>query len=157
MPLGDSYSERHFVEELGLAFARVGQPRMMGRMLAWLLICEPPEQSAAQLVDALSASKATVSTVSRDLIAMGVLERVALQGDRKTYFRVKAGASPALVHSKLDALFHFAGALCRALEHMEQHAPERAERLREMHDLYVFLEEEIPALMKRWQQRRSRS
>lgn len=155
MPLGDSYGERHFVEELGLAFARIGQPRMMGRMLAWLLVCEPPEQSAAQLVDALDASKATVSTTTRDLIAMGLLERMAHPGDRKTYFQVRADASPALVRSKLDALFHFAEALCRALEHMEEHAPERADRLREVHDLYAFLETEIPALIVRWERQRS--
>ena len=30
MPLGDRYDERHFIEELGLLFAAIGTPRMMG-------------------------------------------------------------------------------------------------------------------------------
>ena len=62
MPLGETYTDEHFVEELGLLFAELGQPRMMGRMLAWLLICEPPDQSSSDLVGALGASKATIST-----------------------------------------------------------------------------------------------
>ncbi len=154
MPLGSTYTTDHFVEELGLLFADLGQPRMMGRMLAWLLICDPPDQSSGELVQALQASKATVSTMSRALIGMGLVERVARPGDRRTYFRVKPGASPMLVQSKLDAVFRFAAALCRALEHAEDHAPDQAERLREMHDLYAFLETEIPALLERWERKR---
>ncbi len=155
MPLGEQYTDRHFVEELGLLFGELGQPRMMGRMLAWLLVCEPPDQSSSQLVEALDASKATVSTMSRALIDMGLVERVARAGDRRTFFRVKPGASPMLIRSKLDAVFLFAAALCRALEHVERHAPERADRLREVHDLYAFLETEIPALLARWEQTRN--
>jgi DNA-binding transcriptional regulator GbsR (MarR family) len=157
MPLGVPYDERHFVEELGLAFAADGQPRMMGRMLAWLLVCQPPEQSAGQLVEALKVSKATVSTTSRDLIALGLIERVARPGDRKTYFEVKPEASLAMIRGRFDALSNFAAALCRALEHLEAQAPDRADRLREVHDLYAFLERELPLLLQRWEQTRSPS
>ena len=154
MPLGETYTDEHFVEELGLLFAELGQPRMMGRMLAWLLICEPPDQSSSDLVGALGASKATISTMSRALIGQGLVERVARPGDRRTYFCVKPGASPLLVQSKLDAVHRFATALCRALEHREQRPPDRDDRLREIHDLYAFLETEIPALIERWERQR---
>jgi DNA-binding transcriptional regulator GbsR (MarR family) len=154
MPLGSSYSEAHFVEELGLLFAGAGKPRMMGRMMAWLLVCEPPWQSADQLVKALRASKASVSTVSRDLIELGMVERVARPGDRKTYYRVRADGFSRLAERDLSSISHFSAALCRAMEHMEEHAPERTERLREVHDFYEFLEAEIPALLERWERQR---
>lgn len=154
MPLGDRYDERHFVEELGLLFAAIGKPRMMGRMLAHLLVCDPPWQSASQLVAALQASKATVSTMSRDLIELGLAERVARPGDRKTHYRVCSDSFSLLVRHDLDALSQFSSALCRALEHMEEHAPGRTARLREVHQLYAFLEDELPALLERWEQRK---
>jgi DNA-binding transcriptional regulator GbsR (MarR family) len=147
---GTDYDERHFVEELGLLFSSSGKPRMMGRMMAWLLVCDPPWQSAGQLVEALQASKATVSTTSRDLIEQGMVERVARPGDRKTYYRARPGGFARLAERELDAVSGFSAALCRALEHMEEHAPERTERLAEVHDLYRFLEREIPALLTRW-------
>jgi DNA-binding transcriptional regulator GbsR (MarR family) len=154
MPLGEAYDERHFVEEFGLLFAAAGKPRMMGRMMAHLLVCDPPVQSAGQLVEALQASKATVSTLTRDLIAMGMVERAALPGDRKTYYRTRLGGFSALAERDLGAISHFSAALCRAVEHMGEHAPERTARLREVHEFYEFLEAEIPALLARWQQRK---
>jgi DNA-binding transcriptional regulator GbsR (MarR family) len=149
MPLGDRYSQQHFVEELGLAFTAAGKPRMMGRMLAFLLICEPHQQSAGQLVKALQASKATVSTVSRDLVELGLVERIGRRGDRKTYYQ----ALSALAERDLQRLSQFSQALRRALEHMEEHAPGRTERLREAQAFHTFLEAEIPKLIQRWQQR----
>lgn len=154
MPLGDAYDERHFVEELGLLFAAAGKPRMMGRMMAHMLVCDPPAQSAAQLVGALRASKATVSTLTRDLIDLGMVERAAMPGDRKTYYRARSGGFSKLAERDLGAISQFSTALCRAVEHMEEHAPERTGRLREVHDFCEFLEDEIPALLARWQQRR---
>ena len=39
-----------FVEELGVLLEmQVAAPRMVGRALGWLLVCDPPEQSAAEL------------------------------------------------------------------------------------------------------------
>ncbi len=154
MPLGDTYSEAHFVEELGLLFGDVGKPRMMGRMMAWLLVCDPPWQSAGQLVQALQASKATVSTLSRDLIELGMVERVARRGDRKTYYRVRAEGFARLAERDLASISQFSAALCRAMEHMEERAPDRTERLREVHAFYEFLEAEVPALLERWERRR---
>ena len=38
-----------FVEEMGQYLTSVGMTPMAGRMLAWLLICDPAEQTAADL------------------------------------------------------------------------------------------------------------
>ena len=45
--------EKRLVEEFGIAFEQTRFPRMAGRIVGWLLISDPPYQSAEQLVDAL--------------------------------------------------------------------------------------------------------
>ena len=39
------YEEKHFVEDISLYFEQMGLPRMAGRVLGVLLICDPPAQS----------------------------------------------------------------------------------------------------------------
>ena len=39
--------ESRFVEEMGQMLASYGMTPMAGRMWGWLLVCEPPEQTAA--------------------------------------------------------------------------------------------------------------
>ena len=59
--------ESAFVEEMGQALATYGMTPMAGRMWGWLLICEPPEQTAADLAEALQASRGAISGTARML------------------------------------------------------------------------------------------
>jgi biotin operon repressor len=59
----------------------------MGRVYGWLLICDPPQQSLTQLADALSVSKASVSTVARQLQEAGMVERLP-SPNRQHLYRV---------------------------------------------------------------------
>ena len=38
--------EKNFIEETGIVFEQTGLTRMSGRMFGWLLISDPPYQSA---------------------------------------------------------------------------------------------------------------
>lgn len=69
-----------------------GTQRMVGRALGWLLVCEPPEQSAAELAQRLLASKGSISTATRVLLRMGFIERVRLRGERFDRFRARPEA-----------------------------------------------------------------
>src|SRR5664279_4454843 len=60
-----SEGESRFVEEMGQILASYGMTPMAGRMWGWLLICEPPEQTAAELADALHASRGAISGTAR--------------------------------------------------------------------------------------------
>lgn len=59
------YEEMHFVEDISLYFEQMGLPRMAGRVLGVLLICDPPAQSLTDLCERLQASKSSVSTTTR--------------------------------------------------------------------------------------------
>jgi DNA-binding transcriptional regulator GbsR (MarR family) len=42
-----------WVEETALLFEGLGLPRMAGRVLAWLLVADPPEQTLKEMGEAL--------------------------------------------------------------------------------------------------------
>src|SRR5580693_10368182 len=80
--MNQAIAER-FIESLGMQLElEAGAPRMVGRVLGWLLVCDPPEQSAAELAERLQASKGSISTATRLLLRMGMIERVRLRGER---------------------------------------------------------------------------
>jgi len=157
LPDGDTLrqEERHFVEDFSLYFEDMGYPRMAGRILGWLLICTPPVQSAGELVEALQASKGSLSTMTRLLIQVGLIERAGLPGRRRDYFRIKPGAWPQLIRSQMQSMTGLHQMVERGLAMMAGRGPEVADRLQEAHDLYAFLERELPALLKRWESERS--
>jgi hypothetical protein len=62
-------------EELGLMLADAGLPEIAGRVLGWLLACDPPEQSLEQLRVASKASRASISNMTRLLLHFGFIER----------------------------------------------------------------------------------
>ncbi len=146
--------ERHLIEDVGLFFEQMGYPRMAGRILGWLLICEPPQQSMDQLAEVLQASKGSLSTMTRLLIQIGLVERVALPGERRDYFRLKSGAWPQLIKVQMQVMTGLHEIVERGLVLLKDRGPEVQQRLREAHDLYAFLERELPALLARWEQER---
>ena len=150
---GQKVKERNFVEEVGIAFEQTGLPRMAGRVFGWLLISDPPHQSTGQLVEALMASKGSISSMTRLLIQIGLIERTSLPGVRHDYFRIKPGASHQLLKNSLDQTTAFRQLLERGLELLEGKAHTNRQSLGEMHDLYAFLEQEFPALLEHWEQK----
>ncbi len=58
--------------------AAVHVTRMAGRMLGWLLICDPPHQSMNAIADVLQASKGSISTMTRLLIQLDLIERTGI-------------------------------------------------------------------------------
>jgi DNA-binding transcriptional regulator GbsR (MarR family) len=147
--------ERHFVEDVALFFEEMGFPRMAGRILGWLLICDPPEQSAGQLAGVLQASKGSLSTMTRLLIQIGLVERVGLPGERRDHFRIRPGAWPQLLRVQTQVMTGLHQVVERGLGMLADEDPERRRRLEEAHDLYAFLERELPRLLQQWEQERA--
>ena len=146
--------EKRFVEEVGIVFEQTGLPRMAGRILGWLLISDPPHQSMDQLTKTLMASKGSISTVTRLLIQIGLIERLSLPGVRHDYFRIKPSASHQLLKDSLVQTTTFRQLMERGLELTEGKAHVNRQWLEEMRNMYAFFEREFPALVERWEQER---
>lgn len=119
-----------FVERMGQLFEQDGLPRIAGRILGHLLLQTEP-QSLDALASALQVSKASVSTDTRRLEALGVLERVTLPGDRRDYYVVSEGMPDRVLELKLAHLRSTLEVLGQGLQTqaaMEERVRRRMER-----------------------------
>lgn len=147
--------KKYFAEEVGLVFEGWGLPRMAGRLLGWLLVCEPPHQSMHELVDALSASKASISNTTRMLIEIGLIERISLPEYRYDHYRIRADAWYQMAKRRTEQLTFIRQLAERGLALLKDEDPSLSCRLQDMRDLYVFFEQEFPGILERWKQRKS--
>ena len=128
-------------------------PRMVARLLGYMLICDPPTQSTADLERALGVSRASISIATRLLQASGLLRRAAEPGARGYRFEI----DPAFFSEQLNAANAF-GNLRRVLQHGVELAggedDPRAARLKAARDFYAFVERAVPEVIERFQAER---
>ncbi len=141
--------EHHFVEEMGLLFSESGLAPMLGRIIGHLLICDPPEQSSQDLCDALEASKGAISTTTRQLSQMGVIDKVRRKGQRSTFFRIRTNAWADLMRAELARLRLMRELAERGLDLLARQ-PQRVDRLQSFHEFYCHVERQLPAMLDRW-------
>ena len=147
--------ESAFVEEMGQVLGSYGMTPMAGRMWGWLLICDPPEQTATDLAEALHASRGAISGTARILSTAGFIRRTTRPGDRREYFSAPPEAldqfmgSAGLVYRQIREL------MARGLAAIADRPPEARARVQELHDVMAFIETEVPALLERYQQDRA--
>ncbi len=146
-------SEKGFVEQFGIAFEQTGLPRMSGRILGWLVIANPPHQSADELAEGLVASKGSISSSTRLLIQLGLVERLSLPGVRRDYFRLRPDAWKNIIrHGLEDEIKLFRQLAEQGLLLFSDKTSLTVKWLEDMRDIYTFLEREFLALMERLEQ-----
>lgn len=149
VPVSDLHE---YVESFGLFWEEAGLTRMAGRILSWLLICDPPHQTMHELTEALQASKSSISTSTRTLIAMGIVERLSVPGQRRDYYRVVPDSWSHIMEEKAKKQFTLLRQLSeRGLALLEGTSSSRSQRLEEMREYYVFMEREFPLILDHWQ------
>lgn len=147
------FDERHFAEDTGLLFEVFGGSRMAGRLWGLLVIADEPHLSAAELGDRLGASAGSVSTATRVLTSLGLIERVRLPGDRRGYFRVREGGIDNLMIQRQMVISQGRRLAERGLDEFGHRRLAR-DRLEEWRQVYAFYERELPTLMEQYQRER---
>ncbi len=142
----------HYVEEWGLLFDHWGLNRTAGRIWGWLQVCEPAEQTAPQLVDALQVSKASISTNVRMLDNIGLVERVGKPGARQSYYRMRPDCFGSIMRERIGAASQARQVAERGLDLLEAAGLERRRRLEATRDFYAFLEREMEKLLGDWRE-----
>lgn len=148
--------KKHFVEDVGLLFEEGGMPRMAGRIVGWLLICNPPYQSLGELTEILGASKASISTMTRLLLQAGLIERIGVPGHRRDHFRLKPDAFYTLIQHNLEEIKNGLQLVERGMALVANQPPERRQRLKQVREMYAFFEREYPRLHERWERRQKK-
>lgn len=80
-------AEEEFIERMGLIAQADGLPRIAGRVMAFLVLHGGPV-SFGELASRLGVSRGSISTNTRLLEGLGVVERVGRPGDRGDWFRL---------------------------------------------------------------------
>src|SRR5580704_8323893 len=86
-----------FADHTGRFYARrYGMAPMVGRLLGYLAVCDPREQSIAELADALLASRSAISGAVNTLETLGLIRRSRAAGERMDRVSIDMSSSHAM-------------------------------------------------------------
>jgi DNA-binding transcriptional regulator GbsR (MarR family) len=141
-----------FVDATGTwASKSYGLAQMTGRVLGWLLVCDPPEQTAAQLAQALDASKGSISTATGMLVRLHLVDRLHIRGERADRFRLRPEAWDEQVRNDPGAE-EARTLIAQGLEALSGEPAIRRARLQELDTFYAWWQERMPVLWEEWQE-----
>ncbi|GAB5896495.1 hypothetical protein OKHIL_23020 [Mycolicibacterium mageritense] len=129
--------EGEFVDRMGLFMELLGASRTMGRLYGWLMICDPPQQSLTALAKSLAVSKASVSTVARQLQEGGLIERLP-SATRQHVYRVRPGGFTSVMDAQLSRMKLGIDAAEFGLSLVGDDRAEQRERLEDFRDFCEF-------------------
>ena len=92
--------ESEFVERLGMSAQADGLTRIAGRIWAVLMLTDVP-LSAARLAELLTISKGSISTNTRVLESLDIINRHFIAGARQEHFAIQTNAYRALVEGQI--------------------------------------------------------
>ncbi|MBP2478327.1 hypothetical protein JOF53_007199 [Crossiella equi] len=139
-----------WIESFAARFeAQEGMPLIAGRILGFLLICDPPERTAAELSAALSASSGSVSTNVRLLMARGLVSKTTRRGREAAVYEVRADAWAEVMLRRLEAVVGVSELTHEGMRLLSGQG-ERAQRLRTVDTFYRWLATEVAELPAKW-------
>jgi len=148
-------AEITYADHMGRFHARhYGFPPMVGRVVGYLAVCDPPAQSIGELADALLASRSAISSAVTVLEATHAVRRSRATGERMDRVRIDLSTpqSMGLDTSEYEELFKLTR---EGLEVLADAKPERRAVLLEMSAFAEFLIEQMPKLQVEWENRRA--
>jgi DNA-binding transcriptional regulator GbsR (MarR family) len=139
-----------FADRLGRFFEQNGLPRMAGRVMGHLLTCDPPEQTFDDVVEAMSASRSSVSVATQLLVRLDLVDRFGVPGERRDRYRIRSDAWSVLLRQDISAATQLR---LLAEDGLRLPETESRERLEAMRDFYQFLEEAYAPILAEWEKR----
>lgn len=137
-----------WMERLAAQLVPEGIPLIGGRILAYLLVCDPEERTAAELSEELEASTGSVSTNLKLLVNTGLVVRTTRRGRQAAQYRADPPAWANLIRRRLDALVGLRGLSASGLRLLSGD-PQRALRLRTVDEFQGWLADEVGGLWER--------
>jgi len=150
-PRPDAVAE--FIESLGLTTEAEGLPRTAGRLMAYLLLAPEPV-TFDEIVRDLGVSRGGASASTRFLESRGVLERVALPGQRRAGYRITDDPFDHLVTGRLARRRKTRDVVARALAARAELDPRARARLRDMKRFYDILIDRLESVAEHWRTER---
>lgn len=153
MPDGEAVAR--FVERFAAGLTDAGMPRMPARVFAALLVTDSGQRTAAELAEQLHSSAGAISGAVRYLTQTQLVDRERVPGSRKDHYRVRDDVWHVATVRRDDNLRRWQSALADGIAAVGADTPAGA-RLAETQAFFAFLQQDMPALVERWQEHRSR-
>ena len=144
-----------FADHMGRFYAnRYAFPPMVGRLIGYLAVCDPAEQTIAELADALLASRSAITGAAKALETLHVIRRSRSAGERMDRIRIDMSSPEAMGMDVTE--YRELGELAReGLEVLKDATPERQAILLELSAFADFLMEQMERFGQEWKERRA--
>ncbi|MBV2366020.1 MarR family transcriptional regulator [Streptomonospora nanhaiensis] len=143
-----------FADHVGRWFAQqFGMAPITGRVLGWLMVCDPPAQTPAQLSAALSASRSSIGTAVAVLERLSYIQRYRPAGERVDRIRLDPEFGPRDLDAAQQYREH-AAMTRQGLSALADTSPRRRARLLELAAFYDFLADRLPQVAAEWRSHR---
>ncbi|MFE6286679.1 hypothetical protein [Streptomyces sp. NPDC057877] len=153
--------EHAFVEKVAqYYFENDGMPHDRGRVVGYMMICDPPEQTAADIEKALGVPRAAIDRIVDQLTPendpVSVFERTGAL-DENYLIRLRENSWGPKVRGIFSEFpdFHQIAANGLAALRKENASDERLTRLANMERFLGFVSAEMPAILERYERRKA--
>jgi DNA-binding transcriptional regulator GbsR (MarR family) len=143
-----------FVEQMGGALMQAGLPRVPSLVFSALLIDDDGRMTAKELASSLSLSAGAISGAVRYLEQVGMARRERERGSRRDVYVVDDDAWHGALMRTEHVYAPMVAALTRCLTVMSEDSP-AGRRLLLTKEFLTFVQDEMTALIERWDRRRA--
>lgn len=140
---------REAAEKLALTLAEGGMQKTTARVMTALLFSQNETMTATDLCEELQISSGAVSGAVKQLIPVGMIERVPAPGSRRDHYRFRDHAWATLMSNQNAMLAVMGGAAAEGIKAAGQDSV-AGRRLHEMQDFYAFMQREMASLIDQW-------
>lgn len=142
--------QEKYIEQVGLFYEKYGLPKMAGRILGYLISSSTENNSFQDCMDALKASKGSISGNIKLLLSQNMIEKHMVSGSRQSYYCIASDSLNRLIEAKVASISQFKELLEAGLSLNDTHDTKQSEELQNIVRYYAFLEQEIPLLKQKW-------
>ncbi len=142
-----------YIEDVGLLYEKYGLPKMAGRILGYLMSASTKNTSFENLQEALKASKGSISGNINLLLRQSLIEKHMISGDRKSYYKVVFTSLNNILEAKVKSIAEFKQIYERGITLVVDEHSHNYKYLSEVLEYYKFLEEEMPLLKRKWEEK----
>jgi hypothetical protein len=150
-----SDAEITFADHAGRFYARrYGMAPMVGRLLGYLVVCDPHEQSISELAENLLASRSAIAGAVNTLETLRLIRRYRAAGERMDRVCIDTSSSNAMGLGDVSEYREMAELAREGLRLLADEPPERRAILLEYAAFSDFLVERMPVLEQEWKAHR---
>ncbi|GGH69118.1 MAG: MarR family transcriptional regulator [Bacteroidetes bacterium] len=147
--------QKELVEKIGVYHEKSGLPPAPARILALLLVSPITELTFDQIRETLNLSKSATSNAINMLLNVNRLDYITKSGDRKRYFKNKVSNWRSELRDSIFKITEAADILEEILEVRPNNTPEFNENLSSIIDFLRFINDELPGLYQKWENKRT--